>query len=327
MSVVFVTGGTGLIGANICRRLLEAGHEVRALVRPGSEYGPLVELGVTPCEGDITSAADVLAAAGDAEYVIHSAAVLGGASQDPEEHQRVNTGGLGHVLDAAATVGAKRTVALGTTTYFDYSTEPLSERSPLLADPPGDPYSVTKRAAFVETMRRAAEGLDACVVIPGGTFGPSPVPGRAMEAPSYNLRIAQALRGELPRQVAFPIPWSYADDVAAAAVAALTRGVSGEKYLAFASPEDVSSTASFVNRALELAGIDRRVDEVTAEQLDADPDLEREVGPSLAALTRRKFPTPYYDDTLTRERLGHQPLRLDDGLRRTLDWLEEVHPG
>jgi len=327
VSVVFVTGGTGLIGANICQQLLEGGHQVRALVRPGSEFQPLVDLGVTPCAGDITNAADVLAAAGEAEYVIHSAAVLGGASQDPEEHRRVNTGGLGHVLDAAAAVGATRTVALGTTTYFDYETAPLSESSPLLPEPPGDPYSVTKRAAFVETMRRASEeGLDACVVIPGGTFGPSPVPGRAMEAPSYNLRILMALRDELPRQVSFPIPWSYAGDVAAAAVAALTRGVSGEKYLAFASPDDVSSTATFVNRALELAGIDRRVTEVTAAQLDADPDLEREVGPSLAALTRRKFPTPYYDDTLTRERLGVHPLRLDEALRRTLDWLAEVHP-
>jgi len=325
MSVVFVTGGTGLIGANICRRLREGGHEVRALVRPGSEYQPLVELGVTPCTGDITDAADVLTAAGDAEYVIHSAAVLGGASQDPQEHQRVNTGGLGHVLDAAAAVGATRTVALGTTTYFDYTDSPLSEASPLLPEPPGDPYSVTKRAAFVETMRRAAEGLDACVVIPGGTFGPSPVPGRALEAPSYNLRLLQALRDELPRQVMFPIPWSFADDVAAAAVAALTRGVSGEKYLAFASPDDVCSTAAFVNRGLALAGIDRRVSEVTAAQLDADPDLEREVGPSLAALTRRKFPTPYFDDSLTRSRLGVQPIRLDEALRLTIDWLRETH--
>jgi dihydroflavonol-4-reductase len=325
MSVVFVTGGTGLIGANICRRLREAGHEVRALVRPGSEYQPLVELGVTPCTGDITDAGSVLAAAGDAEYVIHSAAVLGGASQDPSEHQRVNTGGLGHVLDAAATVGATRTVALGTTTYFDYSTSPLTEASAVLDEPPGDPYSVTKRAAFVETMRRAAEGLDACVVIPGGTFGPSPVPARALEAPSYNLRLLQALRDELPRQVAFPIPWSYADDVAACAVAALTRGVSGEKYLAFGAADEVCSTAAFVNRGLELAGIDRRVPEVTAAQLDADPDLEREVGPSLAALTRRRFPTPYFDNTVTRERLGYRPLALDDALRQTIDWLQEHH--
>src|SRR5437763_4765743 len=35
--VVFVAGGTGYIGAMLIPRLLERGHAVRALVRPGSE--------------------------------------------------------------------------------------------------------------------------------------------------------------------------------------------------------------------------------------------------------------------------------------------------
>lgn len=325
MPTVFVTGATGLIGANICRRLRERGDDVRALVRPGSESLPLRELGVTLVEGDITSGDDVLGAADGAEFVIHSAAVLGGANQDAEEHARVNTGGLGHVLDAAGTVGARRVVALGTTTYFDYNDRPLSETSPLLDTPPDDPYSVSKRAAFVEIMRRVAEGLDACVVIPGGTFGPSPVPGRAIEAPSYNLRILLALKGGIDATVAFPIPWSYADDVAAAGVAALDRGRAGEKYLAFAHPDDVCSMAEFLNRACELAGAAHRVRDITAAVLADEPELRRQSGPSLVALANRTFPTPYYTDTLTRARLGHTPRRLDDALRRTLDWLEATH--
>ena len=34
---VFVTGGTGYVGRPLITHLLERGHEVRALVRPGSE--------------------------------------------------------------------------------------------------------------------------------------------------------------------------------------------------------------------------------------------------------------------------------------------------
>jgi uncharacterized protein YbjT (DUF2867 family) len=34
---VFIAGGTGYLGQRLVRRLLERGHEVRALVRPGSE--------------------------------------------------------------------------------------------------------------------------------------------------------------------------------------------------------------------------------------------------------------------------------------------------
>ncbi|MDQ3822001.1 MAG: NAD-dependent epimerase/dehydratase family protein, partial [Actinomycetota bacterium] len=33
---VFVTGGNGFIGSRLVRRLTEAGHEVRCLLRPGA---------------------------------------------------------------------------------------------------------------------------------------------------------------------------------------------------------------------------------------------------------------------------------------------------
>lgn len=35
--LVFLTGGTGYLGSRLAARLLSRGHEVRALVRPGSE--------------------------------------------------------------------------------------------------------------------------------------------------------------------------------------------------------------------------------------------------------------------------------------------------
>ena len=35
-----VTGGTGLIGSNVCRLLVAGGDTVRALVRPGSDVEP-----------------------------------------------------------------------------------------------------------------------------------------------------------------------------------------------------------------------------------------------------------------------------------------------
>jgi NADH dehydrogenase len=46
---VFIAGGTGYIGQRLIPRLLKRGHEVRALVRPGSE-GKLPE-GSTPVMG------------------------------------------------------------------------------------------------------------------------------------------------------------------------------------------------------------------------------------------------------------------------------------
>jgi dihydroflavonol-4-reductase len=321
MASIFVTGGTGLIGSNICEQLIERGDAVTALARPGSDVAELRALGVTIAEGDITSAASVLAASEGCEFAIHSAAVLGGASQDPTEHQRVNTGGVANVFDAAAAHGMGRVVTLGTTTYFDFEKSPLTETSPLHPDPAKDPYTQTKRAAFVEAMQRAESGMDVCVVIPGGTFGPAPCVRRSMEAPSYNLRIVLASNGEFSEAVRFPIPWSYASDVASVAIAALDKGVSGEKYLAFARAEDVGSMAMFVNRAMEIAGNPNRVHDITVADLDADPDLLQRVGPSLDALARQEFPEPFFENTRTRELLGYQPKSLDEGLTATIDWL------
>lgn len=38
MPTVFVTGGTGFMGRNLCAQLLRRGYEVKALARPGSEH-------------------------------------------------------------------------------------------------------------------------------------------------------------------------------------------------------------------------------------------------------------------------------------------------
>lgn len=323
MSTIFVTGGTGLIGSNICQQLVERGDTVHALARPGSDTGGLIELGVKIVEGDITDTASVRRAADGCEYAIHSAAVLGGASQDMGEHQRVNTGGVANVFDAAEQLGMRRVVTLGTTTYFHFEDAPLSERSPLHPNPAADPYTQTKRAAFVEAMRRAEEGMDVCVVIPGGTFGPAPCVQRSMEAPSYNLRIVLGAEGKFNEAVKFPIPWSYAADVAFVAIAALDKGIRGEKYLAFANAEDVGSMAMFVNRAMEIAGNPHRVHDITVADLDADPALRERVGPSLDALARNHFPEPYFDNAHTRALLGYRPKSLDEGLRTTVDWLRE----
>lgn len=321
MATVFVTGGTGLIGSNICEQLRARGDRVHALTRPGSETGPLRALGVEIVDGDISDAGSVLRAAQGCDSAIHSAAVLGGVSQDPNEHLRVNTGGVGNVLDAAEKLGMRKVVTLGTTTYFDFKTRPLTEKSPVDPNASSDPYTQTKRAAYLEAMKRAEAGLDVSVIIPGGTFGPAPCVQRAMEAPSFNLRLLLALKGELAQATAFPIPWSYASDVAAASIAAIDRGLRGETYLAFASNADVCSMGEFLNRGCAMAGVAHRVLDIDAAMLDASAELRAQVGPSMVALARQRFPEPYFENSLTRERLGYRPKGLDEALGETIAWL------
>lgn len=326
METIFVTGGTGLIGSNICAQLLERGDRVKTLARKGSDVGPLEALGCDIVYGDITDGDSVRAASAGCTAIVHSAAVLGGVTQDMSEHTRVNISGVGHVFEAAVTHGMRKVVTLGTTTtYFYFKTEPLTERSPIDPFASSDPYTQSKRAAYLEARRRAVSGLDVSIVIPGGTFGPAPAVKRAMEAPSFNLRLLMALRGELPQTTGFPIPWVAASDVAAASVAVLDRGVRGETYLAFGPPTDVCSMATFLNQGCELAGVAHRVLDITKEVLDADPELRAKVGPSMVALANQQFPQPFFDNRRTVERLGYAPQPLTESLPATLEWLREHH--
>ena len=157
MSSIFVTGGTGLTGANVCQQLIERGDDVRALVRNPDEATALLPLGVELVQGDIANADDVLAAAKGCEAAIHTAALLGGASQDIADFHAVNVVGTTNVLNAGRILGMRRVVALSTATFFDLSQPGPYEEAPVLADPPDDPYTVTKLAAFREVQRAGCE--------------------------------------------------------------------------------------------------------------------------------------------------------------------------
>jgi hypothetical protein len=98
--------------------------------------------------------------------------------------------------------------------------------------------------------------------------------------------------------------------------------MAGERYLAFGKPSDVGGVPYFCNAALEIAGSPNRVSEVAVAELD-DPDVAARFGPSLVALARKRFPSPFFVNDQTVERLGYDPLSLADGLARTIPWMRE----
>jgi len=87
MTTILVTGGTSLVGSRLRPRLLDAGIECRALVRPGKE----LPAGVTPVGGDILDPESLSAAAQGVSAIVHLAAVL--RTPDPDEIWKVNLEG------------------------------------------------------------------------------------------------------------------------------------------------------------------------------------------------------------------------------------------
>ncbi len=322
---VLVTGATGLAGANICRLLAERGDTVRALARETADTGPLAELGVDVVTGDVTDANAVLRAARGSDAAIHCAALLGGASQNLAEFEAVNVLGTKNVLDAAEAVDLRRVVAVSTGTFFDTGGGLDREDAPVTKEPSQDPYTITKMAAFLDAMARAAAGLDVVSTHPGAIFGPSPVVSNALGLTSFNRVLLSAARGRIERYLKFPVSWVFADDIARGCILALDNGVAGERYMLDGRPEDIVSIADAATRMCRLAGLDRVVEDIEPSD---DPELEQTFGPTLVAIAkkaaRQSAERKALTDTKTYKRLGYDPISLDEGLQRTHGWFREI---
>ncbi len=323
MSTVFVTGATGLIGSVIALQLREAGHDVVALVRPGTDASALEALGVTVVRGDITEPDALRGALAGAETAVHSAAITGGPQQDLVSSRAVNVLATVALMDAARDMGLGRLVLISSAAAFDRA-QTITEISPLDPHPAPDPYTLTKLEAHQRAMERVDDGQDIVFVLPGATFGPSPMGRRMVDVAGGNQRIMQALRGEPASYPPMRAPWSHTGDVARTTVAALERGLTGRCYLALGGPDSVMTIGAFVNRACELGGSTHRVDDVPLDRLD-DPEVHARFGPTLIEMARKAPVEPFFDATVTGAELDVHPRTIDDGINDTIRWLCESH--
>jgi dihydroflavonol-4-reductase len=325
VSSVFVTGGTGLAGSNVCEQLIRRGDDVKALVRNPDEAAALAAIGVELAQGDITDAGDVARASKGCYAAIHCAALLGGASQDLDDFRAVNFDGTTNVLDAARANGMRRVVALSTSTFFDLSGPGHHEQAPLREKQPDDPYTVTKLAAFRELHRRAEAGDDVLTCHPGAIYGPGIVTVRALHRTSFNRVLLAAMRGKLTSYLKFPVAWVAAADVASGSIAALDTGKPGGRYWLAGRPEDEISTAAGCNRACEIAGVPYRVEDL--DPRTAPKGALEAFGPTLCAIAEAaaaESRPPRSADNPTHTELGYEPMSLTDGLGRLIPWLREV---
>jgi uncharacterized protein YbjT (DUF2867 family) len=104
MPTVFVTGGTGFMGRNLCTQLLRRGYEVRALVRPGSEHK--LPHGCKVIHGDALDKASYASQIPPAETFVQLVGVTHPNPAKKDEFRAVDLGSARAAIEAAREAGA-----------------------------------------------------------------------------------------------------------------------------------------------------------------------------------------------------------------------------
>jgi nucleoside-diphosphate-sugar epimerase len=161
-----ITGGSGFLGINLTRYLLERGHQVLCYDIADFDYPERKR--ITFAKGDIRDSAALDAAMPGIDIVVHTAAALPLYSK--EDIYSTDIVGTRKVIEAAHKAGAKRMIHISSTAVYGIPDHhPLREDDKLHGV---GPYGEAKIEAESVCMEYRAKGMCVPIIRPKSFIGP-----------------------------------------------------------------------------------------------------------------------------------------------------------
>jgi nucleoside-diphosphate-sugar epimerase len=223
---VLVTGGSGHLGANLVRRLLDEGQDVRALDR-GDSHQAFSGLRVQVVRGDLRDPEVARAAVRGCRRVYHCAAKVSSAEGQEREIYACNVLGTRHLLRAALAEGVDRVVVTGSFSAVGHDpAHPSDETIPVDPFARMLPYQRSKVAVEHECLKAVVDGLDvviatSCAIVGPHDFKPSQM-GRLL---------VDFAHGRLRAYIPGGFEFVAARDIVVGHLLAMEKGRTGQKYI------------------------------------------------------------------------------------------------
>jgi dihydroflavonol-4-reductase len=318
-----VTGGTGFVGSQVVRALVEDGVDVRVLARSGSDRRALADLPVEIAIGDLADPATLKAPLRGVDVLYHVAADYRLWAPDPAVLYRVNVGGTRALLLAADAAGVSRIVYTSSvgTLGLPYDGRPGTEQTPVrLEDMVGD-YKRSKFLAEREAEGAAARGLPVVIVNPSAPIGPwdwKPTPTGRM--------LVDYLKGRMVAYLDTGLNLVHVRDVARGHLLAAARGRPGERYILGHAEGNLPLRAIF-ERLAPYTGIQAprvRLPHRAALAIGAGAEWVarfRGTEPAVArTAVRMAAKRMFFDPSKAIQELGLPQTPVDQALRDAVDW-------
>jgi len=320
---VIVTGADGLLGGNLVRVLLEAGHQVRVFLQDGRKAPTLQGLDIERRWGDILNPDSVVRAFDGCTAVIHAAASTSIWPPRSPIVRRVNIEGTVNTIAAAEKSQMDRFVYIGTANSFTPGTKdaPGREDTPYDRAQWGLDYMDSKYEASLRVLEAVRERK-----LPALTVNPTFMIGPYDSTPSSGTMLISLYQGKVFGYTTGGRCWSHVRDVAVAAANALTMGRTGESYIAGNRNLDYGE---FFSLAAEVIGIKSPSFKVP-RALALFAGAAQSAGAAITkkppllgyAAARIAFGEFYYDPSKARAELGMTTTPLESAVQECFQWLK-----
>ncbi len=186
--MVFVTGGTGLVGSHLILELLSRGEDVRVLKRKNSNLAQLESLfdfylgnkaseqlqKINWIEGDILDITSLEDGIKGCNRVFHCAAIVSFVQRDFKRMMKINKHGTANVVNVCLANQVDHLCYISSTAAIgrNSDSEIYTEENKWVNGPENSNYAVSKYSAENEVWRGVEEGLDAVIVNPSVILGP-----------------------------------------------------------------------------------------------------------------------------------------------------------
>jgi dihydroflavonol-4-reductase len=318
---IFVTGGSGLIGSALVRRLLQRGDAVVALARSDEAAARLRDLGAEPVRGDLLDEGSLTVAMAGCELAFHVAGVNVLCPTDRPALFRGNVEGVRLLMRAASRAGVRRVVHTSSAATLGeeagtVGTEDSPHRGWYLSD-----YERSKTEGERVALAASTEhDLDVVCVNPSSVQGP----GRAGGTGKILLALVD---GRLKVFMDTHISLVDIDDTVEAHLLAAEKGERAQRYVISGV---TLSSAEALDLLERVGGMERRPRIVSGMTVSAVAALvqagfgaARRRAPLCREMARTLRHGHRYDGSRAERELGLTYTPAEDTLRRTVEWAAE----
>jgi nucleoside-diphosphate-sugar epimerase len=314
----FITGATGFVGGRVARQLVEAGHQVVAVVRSPEKAQDLAALSVELHKGDVTDKESMRGPMTGIDGVFHIAGWYKIGVRDKSDAYKINVNGTRNVLSLMQELKIPKGVYTSTLAVNSDTHGRLVDESYHFTGQHLSVYDQSKADAHKVAEEFIARGLPLVIVQPGLIYGQG-------DTSSVRANFIQFLQGKMPMMPkATAFCWAHVDDIARGHIQAMEKGVAEQNYFL------CGPMYTFVD-AMQLAS---KITGVPTPGMQVEPGMMRAMS-GLMGLVEKVIPLPesytgeglrivsgttyIADNSKARRELDFDPRPLEVGLRETLE--------